>query len=302
MDAGSPRISEAARTPEWFEWALQQRPAESSFELGGAQIELLSWGERGKPGVLLLHGNWAHAGWWRHIAPHLALDYRVAAISWSGMGGSSWRTAYSTELFVQEAIEGARSAGLFEAGSKPVIVGHSFGGDLAWACAAREGQHLRATVTIDSVGRTRDERPPPMPRSHRIHASLAEAIATYRLVPRGSLMTPYIVNMIAHHAFKQVEADGQRGWTLAFDPDLWSHYRREDSFENIQAARCPLVAIWADMTASMPDSRVPRTRAAMPAGSICFEIPDSSHHIMVDQPLALIGALRGVLGCLLPTG
>src|ERR1700679_2523391 len=128
MELGSPRIAEGTRTPEWFSWAMQQLPEESSFEVDGARIELLCWGQRGNPGVMLLHGNWAHASWWRHIAPHLARDYRVAALSWSGMGGSSWRPAYATELFVREAIEGARAAGLFEAKRKPVLVGHSFGG------------------------------------------------------------------------------------------------------------------------------------------------------------------------------
>jgi pimeloyl-ACP methyl ester carboxylesterase len=298
MELGSPRIAEGTRTPEWFSWAMQHLPEESSFEVDGARIELLCWGQRGNPGVMLLHGNWAHASWWRHIAPHLARDYRVAALSWSGMGGSSWRPAYTTELFVREAIEGARAAGLFEAKRKPVLVGHSFGGDLTWACAAREGQQLLAAVTVDSVGRNRDELPPAMNRSHRIHATLDEAIATYRLVPRGSALTPYIVSMIAHYAFRQVEEAGQKGWTLAFDPDLWTRYSRHDSYEYIRSARCPLIAIWADMTAHMENSRVPRTRAAMPTGSVCFEIPDSSHHIMVDQPVALISALRGVLGCL----
>jgi pimeloyl-ACP methyl ester carboxylesterase len=299
MERGAPTSAGELATPEWFDWAIRQSPEESSFEVDGASIELLCWGKRGRPGVMLLHGNWAHAGWWRHIAPHLAQDHRVAAISWSGMGGSSWRAQYTTDLFVREVMDGARVAGLFEAESKPVIVGHSFGGDLTWACAAREGQHLQAAVTVDSVGRTRAELPPPMNRTHRIHATLEQAIATYRLIPRGSLLTPYIVNMIARDAFKVVEEAGHKGWTLAFDPDLWSHYSREDSFENIGAARCPLISIWAEMSAKMDGSRVPRTRAAMPAGSVCFEIPDSSHHIMVDQPVALISALRAVLGCYL---
>jgi pimeloyl-ACP methyl ester carboxylesterase len=203
-------------------------------------------------------------------------------------------------LFVREVIDGAGAAGLFEAERKPVIVGHSFGGDLTWACAAREGQQLQAAVTVDSIGRTREELPPPINRSRRIHPTLEQAIASYRLVPRGSLLTPYIVDMIARDAFKAVEEAGEKGWALAFDPDLWSRYSREDSFENIRAARCPLISIWAEMSAHMEGGKVPRTRAAMPAGSVCFEIPDSSHHIMVDQPVALISALRAVLGMVGP--
>jgi pimeloyl-ACP methyl ester carboxylesterase len=44
---------------------------------------------------MLLHGNAAHLGWWSFLAPLLAGQYRVVALSFSGMGASSWRDAYS---------------------------------------------------------------------------------------------------------------------------------------------------------------------------------------------------------------
>ena len=74
--------------PDWFEQALRHAPQRTWHEVAGARIETLAWGEIGKPGLLLLHGNGAHADWWSFIAPLLASDYRVAALSWSGMGGS----------------------------------------------------------------------------------------------------------------------------------------------------------------------------------------------------------------------
>ena len=44
-----------------------------------------------RPGLLLVHGNAAHAYWWSFIAPLLARDYNVAAMDLSGMGDSGWR-------------------------------------------------------------------------------------------------------------------------------------------------------------------------------------------------------------------
>src|SRR3546814_12969675 len=66
----------------------------SDLEVSGTAIETLAWGERGKPGLLFLHGNGGHADWWRFIAPFFASDWRVGAISWSGMGRSGWRKSY----------------------------------------------------------------------------------------------------------------------------------------------------------------------------------------------------------------
>src|SRR5947209_12132259 len=102
----------APPAPAWFTDAMERRPEISAVEVAGARIESLIWGERGRPGLLLLHGNGAHAGWWRFIAPFLAEQYRVCAISWGGMGGSDWREAYTTDNFVAEALASADAAGL----------------------------------------------------------------------------------------------------------------------------------------------------------------------------------------------
>ena len=49
-------------------------PERSFVEVDGAGIELLTWGDQGKPGILFLHGNGAHADWWSFIAPFFARD------------------------------------------------------------------------------------------------------------------------------------------------------------------------------------------------------------------------------------
>src|SRR5205085_3671875 len=51
-------------SPQWFKDAIAQEPERSFVTSLGAKIELLTWGEVGKPGLLLVHGNSAHADWW----------------------------------------------------------------------------------------------------------------------------------------------------------------------------------------------------------------------------------------------
>src|SRR5688572_9057152 len=74
--------------PAWFDQALENAPERGLTTATGARIETLTWGERGKPGLLFLHGNGAHADWWSFIAPFFSNAYRCTALSWSGMGGS----------------------------------------------------------------------------------------------------------------------------------------------------------------------------------------------------------------------
>src|SRR5213595_1074078 len=80
--------------PEWFKTAIANAPERTLVDVRGAAIETLSWG---------LHGNGANADWWSFIAPFFADDHRVAALSFSGMGGSGWRDRYSYDGYVAEA-------------------------------------------------------------------------------------------------------------------------------------------------------------------------------------------------------
>src|SRR5580658_2993680 len=114
--------------PAWFNDVIAKEPERSFVTVEGAKIELLTWGEVAKPGLILVHGNSAHADWWSFIAPFLADEYRVAALSLSGMGGSDWRETYSFETYASEIHACAQAAGLYESEVKPVYIGHSFGG------------------------------------------------------------------------------------------------------------------------------------------------------------------------------
>src|SRR6516225_9942329 len=132
--------------PRWFEDAVEARPVTSWFETAGASIELLTWGEVGKPGLLFVHGNRAHADWWSFIAPFLASRYRVAALSLAGNGGSDWRELYDFQTYADDFDAVIAAAGLGEGGRKPVLIGHSLGGGLVLQYAARRGDRLHAAI------------------------------------------------------------------------------------------------------------------------------------------------------------
>src|SRR5665213_1989691 len=71
--------------PQWFERIVAIAPESCFVEVEGAKIHFLRWGDRSKSGLLLVHGNAAHAYWWSFIAPYLARDYNVAAMDLSGI-------------------------------------------------------------------------------------------------------------------------------------------------------------------------------------------------------------------------
>ena len=110
--------------PAWFADALGQSCDSGDIEVDGVRIVYRAWGKSGDPVAILVHGGAAHAGWWDHVAPHLAAGHRVIAIDLSGHGDSGHRQAYSLETWADEVMAVAAA----ESDQPPVLLGHSMGG------------------------------------------------------------------------------------------------------------------------------------------------------------------------------
>lgn len=289
-----------AAGPPWFRDALAVEPEHGRIEVAGAEIETRAWGERGRPGLLLIHGAGANVDWWRFTAPLLAEDYRVAAFSLSGMGGSDRRPRYSFDLYAEEAFATAKAAGLFEAGEAPVIAAHSFGGRTALRCASGErGAELKAVMTIDSL-----IRPPDGPSGNRpfsaantrIYPERDAILARFRLIPAQEVEDPAILDYIAGTSVREVvDPEGRPGWTWRFDPELWDKLEERATIEDLRGARCPVAAIRGRKSALMVPAVTDHFDRNAPPGTPVVVIPEAHHHLMLDQPLAFVAALRGLL-------
>lgn len=284
--------------PEWFLAAIADAPERGQIAVAGATIETLAWGERGKPGLLFLHGNGGHADWWRFIAPFFAADWRVAAMSWSGMGRSSWRSTYSGAEHQAELLAAAEATGMFNGPVKPVIVAHSFGSGIAMQVAAGDhGGRFGQLIVADNGARLPREAvfASRQPWVNPGYATLREAVARFRLRPRQRCDNDYLIDFIGRNSLVQRD-DGR--WHWCFDPDAdisRGSLFAEDSGPVIAAARCPIDFIIGDRSSLMPPDVVEATRQAMPAGSRMVMMPDAGHHLMVDQPLAFVATVRALL-------
>ena len=281
--------------PAWFEAALAQCP-ERTVVAAGVEIELLTWGERGRPGLLFIHGGMAHADWWSFVAPFFAADHRVAALSLSGMGGTGWRERYGMDVYMDEALAAAEAAGLFDAGP-PVVIGHSFGGGVTTYLARHAGERLRAAVVVDAGVRPPAKRWRGPPRSDnrpdRVHPDFDAALARFRLAPSQPCSQLHILDHIGRASLREVEG----GWRWRFDPHLWDrmeHEGRGSQEEELAGVRCPIAFVWGEQSRIMEPDVVAYTREHAPPGTPMFAIPDAGHHVMLDQPLALVSALRGL--------
>jgi pimeloyl-ACP methyl ester carboxylesterase len=293
--------------PAWFHEMLALAPERRCHVVDGARIETLAWGERGRPGLLFLHGNAAHADWWSFIAPFFLPRHRVVALSWSGMGSSDWREAYSLDGFVAEALMIAELEGLFSAPARPVVVGHSFGGVPTAAIAGRCGERIGAAVLVDSPLMSREQREErrrrrggparsedKTVRPHRVYPDMASALARYRFLPPQHCENLYAVDYIARRSLRDV-TEPVPGVTWRFDPALWAKYRHGDPTVGLDTARCPVAIIWGSESKLVDEGVIAWQRSKAPPGTPSIEIPEAGHHLMLDQPIAFVTALRALL-------
>ena len=168
--------------------------------------------------------------------------------------------------------------------------------------AIRYPEWMKAAILVDSgfgpPPASEGFRSPQMRNQpNRIYPTLEEALARFRFMPPQGCSNLFIADYIARRSLKEVPIEGGgTGWTWRFDPFLWSkldHAALGDLFDQI-ALKTPTVHIYGD------DSEIIRMHHGrggrrLPDSVKSIVIPNSEHHIMVDQPLALVAALRSVL-------
>lgn len=128
------------------------------LQAGKTRLSYLQWGSEG-PDLLLLHGITSNAqAWWR-VAPRLVqAGFRVTAFDMPGHGHSNETADHRVESVAQLIAQAAADLGI----SRMLLIGHSWGGSVALAMAARAPERVTRLVLIDpalnltaEVGKTR---------------------------------------------------------------------------------------------------------------------------------------------------
>ncbi len=276
--------------PQWYSAALAQRPELASVDVEGASIRYRAWGSQGSPVVVLVHGGAAHSGWWDHIGPHLATEHRVLALDLSGHGDSGRRESYDLETWAREVVAVAAA----ESADPPVVYGHSMGGFVALTAARDHGHRLRGAVAIDSPvhkispesSERRDRRADEKPRHYPDRETI---LARFRTLPEDEMQLDYVMRHLAEGSV----TEDDEGWRWKFDPRVFVNSMMEP--EDLRGAACEVALLRGERGMATID--ITETVRERLGGTVPVTvIPDAGHHIMIDQPVALIAALQTLLG------
>jgi len=296
MDDSRVRLGNNSRIdtpPKWFTEALAAPVAEGCTDVEDCPIHYLEWGERGRPGLLLVHGGAAHAHWWSFLAPQLATQYHVVAPDLSGHGESGRREAYPRETWARELMAVGEHAGLRE---PPVVIGHSLGGHVSIVTASLYGDRLAGAIVVDSPVR----RPDPesvegargrMFRNPKTYPDLETAVEHFHLVPPQPCDNPHILRHVAVHSLRETEA----GWTWKFDPRVFLNVTPTPMSEYLASTRCRVGLLRGELSGLVPPETGAYMYELLDRNAPVVEIPQAHHHLLLDQPLAFLAAVRALL-------
>jgi pimeloyl-ACP methyl ester carboxylesterase len=262
------------------------------FHASGLVLNCLDYGGEGKPPMLFIHGGSAHAHWWDFVAPAFIDDYHVLALDQRGHGESEWADdwAYGTRHYVADLEQIIASWGL----GAPVLIGHSMGAHNVLAYAARNADRLRAMVAIDTPPdysqyavdflRGYAEKPP------RRFASHEEAVQSFKVLPRETLAKKEVLGHIARRTYRRSE-DGS--WTHKLDRRTML---REPLavWNDLPKITCPALIVKLVKSPLLDIEAAKKMVAILPKGRLA-QIDDSYHHVMFDNPEALIDTLEAFL-------
>ncbi|MFP8876797.1 MAG: alpha/beta hydrolase [Myxococcota bacterium] len=280
-----------ANAPDWFQRALATRWEDRSVTVEGCRIHYLRWGEPERPGIVLVHGGAAHAHWWSFLAPLLP-EYCVVALDLSGHGDSERRESYPREVWSREVLAVAEHAGMQ---TSPIVVGHSMGGFVTIVTAADYGDRIAGAIILDSPVRMPDAEATEGAsgtsfRNPKTYPDVDSALERFRTVPDQPSSLPYVLDHVARHSLKRVEA----GYTWKFDPAIFERMTPRATAEELPRVGTRVALFRAEhglVTPDIGDEMYDLLGRVAPV----IEIPEAYHHIMLDQPLLLVTGLRTLL-------
>ncbi|MEQ9003250.1 MAG: alpha/beta hydrolase, partial [Pseudomonadales bacterium] len=133
---------------------------------------------------------------------------------------------------------------------------------------------------------------PPMGGRAKVYPDKQSALARFRLQPPQPCANEYVLQYIARHSLMPVDG----GWSWKFDDDLPNTLedvaRDADDYRRLTL---PLGLIYGADSALFSARTLDYLRELVPNPFPAVAVADAQHHVFLDQPLAFVDALRGML-------
>ena len=129
-------------------------------------------------------------------------------------------------------------------------------------------------------------------RPRSLHPDRETITSRFRFIPEQPNVHPLVVDHIVGKSVRQVEG----GWTWKFDPSVYDHLSMgADQSAKFQALPCRSAVVLGENSTS-EGVQHGAYMAGLKGGALpIFSIPGAYHHLMLDDPLAVVAAVKATL-------
>lgn len=263
-------------------------PLERDLQANGLRLHYLDWGGAGPP-IVLVHGLRDQAHEWDPLAPALTPLGRVLALDQRGHGESDTpASGYAPDDFASDLAAFCDALAL----DRPIIIGHSLGGRVAYHFAAAYPERLRALVLVD-IGASGS--PESIPAVVAFIQSTAGPFAhpddALRALLGGRLLPNAGTAHYLQHNLRQ-GADGLWRWKYDLDAAIAAVRagRGRDTWDVVARIRVPTLLVRGGRSDVLSAADAARLRDTIP-GATLVELPGVGHLIPLAKPRELAATI-----------
>ncbi len=278
-------------------------PTDCTIDLRGLPFHYRDWGGHGRH-VLLLHGLASTCHIWDLVAPDLARDFRVVALDQRGHGQSvQVDDGYDFATVLGDAAALIASVGL----QKPIVVGHSWGADVALELAVSQPDLAGGLIFVDggtidisnrpgwTLAQAREEMAPPIFTGFTPEMMRQRVESSGRFGPDAPPETTEAV--LANFRVLEdgtIQSNLRRENHLRIIDALWDHKPRE-LYPKLKCATLMLPA--RQSTPDAHDRRFRREESIARAESLLPQsktvwLEDSIHDVPLQRPALVADTIR----------
>ncbi len=272
-------------------------PAPSRFiEIQGMNVHLRDEGQRDDPAPLaLLHGTSASLHTWEAMVDELKPQRRVISLDLPGFGLTSPFPDgdYSTGHYLEFLAEVLDHLGI----GRAVLVGNSFGGQLAWEMAVEQPQRVEQLVLINAAGYPRQSTSVPI--GFRLAGIPALAPLMANVLPRRLIesstrnvygdpdrVTPELVDRYYELTLREGNREALR--------ERLKQMSVESRHKQIASIQAPTLIIWGGRDGLIPPFNARRFHEDI-ANSQLVMFDDLGHVPQEEAPAQVTEALKAFL-------
>ena len=236
------------------------------------------------PALVFLHHFGGSSGTWDGVIARLGASFEAIAFDLPGFGAeAAARGPFTVHAYADFVAARVRSLGLHSY----MLIGHSMGGKIALALAARRPTKLDALILLAPSP------PTPEPIEEAMRSALIAGWGQYNAASQilGRITAAPLPLELRERAIADMMACGKCAW------DAWLE---EGCRENISASlgriEVPVTILSGDRDDALPTALIEREVAGRLARVRLLRVDGAGHLLPLEAPDAVVAAIRQVAG------